>query len=71
MQLTVLGSNGTYPTPGRPASGYLVDTVSGRILLDCGPGVFAAMLDREIFPDAIVLSHGHGDHCLDLLPLVN
>ncbi len=71
MQLTVLGSNGTYPTPGRPASGYLVGTVSGRILLDCGPGVFAAMLDREIFPDAIVLSHGHGDHCLDLLPLFN
>jgi len=71
MQLTVLGSNGTYPTPGRPSSGYMVDTGSGRILLDCGPGVFAAMLEREIMPDAIVLSHGHGDHCLDLLSLFN
>jgi ribonuclease BN (tRNA processing enzyme) len=71
MLLTVLGSNGTYPTPGRPASGYSVETGSGRILLDCGPGVFAALLDRAIVPEAIVLSHGHGDHCLDLLPMFN
>lgn len=71
MRLIVVGSNGTYPTPGRPAAGYIVQTDSHRILLDCGPGVFVGLLDRGILPDAIVISHGHGDHCLDLLPLFN
>ena len=71
MLLTVLGSNGTYPSPGRPASGYLLATGSYRMLLDCGPGVFVQLLETEVLPDAIVLSHGHGDHCLDLLPLFN
>lgn len=71
MRLTVLGSNGTYPTPGRPASGYLVSDQSAVIMLDCGPGTFVRLLEREIVPDAIVLTHRHGDHCLDLLPLFN
>jgi ribonuclease BN (tRNA processing enzyme) len=71
MKLTVLGSNGTYPTPGRPASGYLVSSGGSSVLLDCGPGVFPALLDLGTMPDAIVLSHRHGDHCLDVLPLFN
>lgn len=70
MRLTVLGSNGTYPTPGRPASGYLVAS-GATVLLDCGPGVFPALLDRGVIPDAIVLTHRHGDHCLDVLSLFN
>lgn len=71
MRLTVLGSNGTYPTAGRPASGYLVEAGGQRILLDCGPGVFAALHERDVVPDVIVLSHGHGDHCTDVLSLLN
>jgi ribonuclease BN (tRNA processing enzyme) len=71
MQLTVLGSNGTYPTPGRPASGYLVTSGGSTVLLDCGPGVFPAMLDQGMMPDAIVLTHRHADHCLDVVPLFN
>jgi len=71
VQLTVLGSNGTYPTLEKPASGHLVGTGSHRVLLDCGPGVFAQLLARATLPDVIVLSHGHGDHCLDLLSLFN
>ena len=70
MLLTVLGSSGTYPTPGNPASGYLV-TAGTTVMLDCGPGTFPTLLDRGVVPDAIVLSHRHGDHCLDLLPLFN
>lgn len=71
MQLTVLGSNGTYPTPERPASGYLLGAGSYRILLDCGPGVFVRLLEQATLPDVVVLSHGHGDHCLDILALFN
>jgi len=72
VRLTVLGSNGTYPTPGRPASGYLV---TGRVTIwmDAGPGTLVALLEmadlNEI--DALVLSHGHADHCLDVIPLFN
>ncbi len=71
MRLTVLGSNGTYPTPGRPASGYLVDDGDTVLMLDCGPGTFPALLARGEIPDAIVVTHRHGDHCLDLLSLFN
>jgi ribonuclease BN (tRNA processing enzyme) len=71
VRLTVLGSNGTYPTPGRPASGYLVTSGGTTVMLDCGPGTFTALLEREVMPDAIVLTHRHGDHCLDVLPLFN
>ena len=71
VRLTVLGSNGTYPTVGKPASGYLLAAGGHQILLDCGPGVFAALHERGIVPDVIVLSHGHGDHCTDVVSLLN
>lgn len=72
MRLTVLGSNGTYPTPGRPASGYLVEAAAA-VWLDAGPGTLAAFLERRdpADLDALMLSHVHGDHCLDVLPLFN
>lgn len=71
MRLRVIGSNGTYPTPGRPASGHLVTSGTTTVLLDCGPGVFPGLLALGVVPDAIVISHHHHDHCLDLLPLFN
>lgn len=68
MKLTVLGSNATYPTPGRPASGYLVENDGKAVLLDAGPGTALAMLDLIEVDDlsAIVISHGHSDHCSDI-----
>ncbi len=71
MRLSVLGSNGTYPTPDRPASGYLVSSGATTILLDLGPSVFPAVLAAGPLPDAVVLTHGHVDHCIDLLSLFN
>lgn len=73
MRLRVLGSNGTYPTPGHPASGYLVDDGGTSIMLDAGPGTFPALqtLMDPAELDAIVISHVHGDHCLDIFPLFN
>lgn len=68
MKLTVLGSNGTYGTPGRPASGYLIEHEGTNLWMDAGSGTFAALQDR-IDPgevDGIVLSHAHSDHCLDI-----
>lgn len=36
-------------------------------MLDAGPGTFPALLETGLLPDAIVLSHGHPDHCSDLV----
>jgi ribonuclease BN (tRNA processing enzyme) len=66
--LTVLGCDGSYPGPGGAASGYLVKTPAATIWLDAGSGTFAR-LQEVCFPgtlDAIVLSHEHPDHWIDL-----
>lgn len=71
MQLTVLGSNGTYPTAGRPASGYLVSHGDTRLWLDAGPGTYQA-LAGEMDPrdvTGVLLSHRHPDHCADIFAL--
>ena len=59
-------------TPARPIPGYLVEG-TGRLLLDCGPGVLAKLREREDgWPqiDSIVISHWHLDHWGDLVPWV-
>ncbi len=72
MQLAVLGSGPAY-TDREGASGacYLVSHGSTTILLDLGQGSFP-----RIFPvarpealDAVVVSHLHPDHFIDLVPL--
>jgi ribonuclease BN (tRNA processing enzyme) len=68
VRLTILGSNGTYPTPGRPASGYLVEHDGTRLWIDAGHGTFAALqdvIDLSLI-DAVLLSHIHPDHCVDI-----
>lgn len=71
MQLTVLGCRAGMPGEGQPSSGYLVDTGTTKILLDCGPGIATALsaYDQAESLDAVVISHMHVDHCHDLLPL--
>ena len=68
VRFTVLGSSGTYPTSTNPASSYLVRTDDTAIWCDAGSGGFqalASVLD-PIEVDAIVISHRHPDHCVDL-----
>lgn len=72
MKLTIIGCSGSYPGPESPASCYLVETQDGqrtwRILLDFGNGALGNLQRHcavdEI--DAIVISHLHPDHCMDL-----
>jgi len=67
--LTVVGCGPAWTNPGEPCSSYLVEVGTARILLDCGPGAFAALQARDPRPlDAVVLSHLHFDHCGDLIP---
>ena len=73
MRLHVLGSSGTWPTPGRPASGYLVSREGTRLWVDAGPGTFMALADAmspgEL--DGVVISHVHPDHCSDFFALLH
>jgi ribonuclease BN (tRNA processing enzyme) len=68
LSFTVLGSSGTYSGPGNACTGFLVRAGRTTVLMDAGPGTFAN-LQRHIDPaqlDAIVISHSHPDHWLDL-----
>ncbi len=72
MRLTVIGCSGSYPGPDSPASCYLLevddDERTWRVLIELGNGALGA-LHSYIDPltvDAVVLSHLHADHCLDL-----
>lgn len=67
MRLTVLGSSGTYPVPGRPASGYLIEQGATRVWCDAGPGTMAALPVDLDMVDAVMVSHRHPDHCLDVI----
>lgn len=70
MRLRVLGNTGRYLAPLSGGSGYLVESGETRVLLDCGGGVRDALallgVDRV---DAVVLSHFHHDHVLDLITM--
>jgi ribonuclease BN (tRNA processing enzyme) len=71
MRLTVLGRSPASPNAGEACAGYLVEGGGGRVLIDVGPGVVAQLL-RHHHPDeldAVVVSHMHADHMLDLVTL--
>ena len=69
MRITVVGCSGTLPGPDSPCSAYLVQHDGFNLLLDAGPGSVGA-LQRTIGLldlDAVVLSHLHPDHWLDMV----
>lgn len=67
MRITVAGGCGAWPEAGRACSGYLVEREGFRVLIDPGYGTFAALRGPV---DAVLVSHGHPDHCADLNPLL-
>lgn len=68
MRLTVVGSSGSFPSAAGPASCYLIEADGFRVVLDLGNGALGVLAQvSDIFDvDAVVLSHLHPDHCLDL-----
>jgi ribonuclease BN (tRNA processing enzyme) len=67
VKLRIVGSSGTFPAQGRPASGYLIEQGDTRVWCDAGPGTFMSLpVDSDLI-DAIVVSHQHPDHCADLM----
>ncbi|MFI6097864.1 MBL fold metallo-hydrolase [Lentzea sp. NPDC051213] len=71
MLLTVLGCSGSIPGPGAAASGYLVEADGFTLVLEFGNGVLSRFQEeRPLFSmDALVLSHLHPDHCVDVSSL--
>ncbi|MGA8047593.1 MAG: MBL fold metallo-hydrolase [Dermatophilaceae bacterium] len=75
LAVTVVGSSGSFPGPHSPASCYLVeshvDGVTTRVVLDLGNGSLGP-LQAYTSPtdlDAILVTHLHADHFMDLCGL--
>jgi ribonuclease BN (tRNA processing enzyme) len=70
MRLTVLGKSPSWQDAGGACSGYLVEEDGTAVLVDCGNGVFAKLRQHidYVDVDAVVISHLHADHFLDLVP---
>jgi ribonuclease BN (tRNA processing enzyme) len=72
MRLTVLGAGPAY-TDRQGASGacYLVSEGTTHVLLDLGQGSFTRIFPHVAPPDlaAVVVSHLHPDHFIDLVPM--
>lgn len=76
MELTIIGCTGSFPGPNSPASCYLLTQVdergrTWRILLDLGSGALGTLQNHIELQqiDAVLITHLHADHCLDLCGL--
>lgn len=72
MDLTVLGASGSYGAPPAGAcSGYLVQSGDTSVWLDCGNGTYPVLQEHLAVEDltAVVITHQHPDHCVDLYGL--
>ena len=73
MKVTVLGASPAIPNPGGACTGLLIEAGGTALLVDCGPGV-TSQLERHLdfhTLDAVLITHLHADHCLDLVMLRN
>jgi ribonuclease BN (tRNA processing enzyme) len=72
MRLSVVGAGPAYTDrPGASGAAYLIRSDAKSLLLDLGQGSFprlAGLLDPAAL-DAVVVSHLHPDHFIDLVPL--
>ncbi|MEZ0068426.1 ribonuclease BN (tRNA processing enzyme) [Streptacidiphilus sp. MAP12-20] len=68
MELTVVGSSGSFPSADSPCSCYLVEADGFRLVVDLGNGALGALQKYTGLydVDAVLLSHLHADHCVDM-----
>jgi ribonuclease BN (tRNA processing enzyme) len=72
VKLTVIGCAGTFPGPDSACSSYLLEHDGFRLLIDAGNGSTGTLQRTTglLGIDAILISHLHGDHYLDLVTYV-
>jgi ribonuclease BN (tRNA processing enzyme) len=70
MKITVLGKSPAWQDAGGACSGYLLREGETSLLLDCGNGVFSKLREHLDYTDldAVLISHLHADHFIDLVP---
>lgn len=73
LAVTVLGCAGTWSSADSGCSSYLFDDGTSKVWVDCGPGAVSALQHHCAIADvdAIVITHEHPDHCMDLPVLRN
>lgn len=66
--LHIVGVSATAPVSSSAASGYLLAGPDGSVLVDCGPGIVMELARQRLLDDvvAVVVTHRHADHALDL-----
>jgi ribonuclease BN (tRNA processing enzyme) len=70
-RLVVLGSCGAWPEAGRACSGFVVEHHGYRVVLDLGYGTLPrllTLLNSSVADgvDAVIVTHQHPDHMVDL-----
>jgi ribonuclease BN (tRNA processing enzyme) len=70
VRITVLGKSPSWQDADGACSGYLIEEDDFRVLLDCGNGVFSKLrrVVDYVDVDAVLITHLHADHFLDLVP---
>ena len=73
LKVTVLGCSGSYANAGGACTGFLVQSPEANVWLDAGPGTLANLQEHVCLSEltAIVLSHEHADHWLELPVVYN
>ncbi len=68
IRVTVLGSSAMFATRERSCSGYLLEYSDSRVWMDAGGGTWRELLEHIDYEeiDAILLSHKHPDHTIDV-----
>ncbi len=71
LRVTVLGSSSAIPRPGRACSGYLIEGGGAALVADLGSGALSNLhrVRAAEDVDAVVISHMHADHFIDLIPM--
>jgi ribonuclease BN (tRNA processing enzyme) len=70
-RIVVLGGCGAWPERGRACSGFLLEHAGFRVALDLGYGTLSRLLallgsNTAAGLDAVVATHHHPDHVVDL-----
>ncbi len=70
IRLTILGKSPSWQDRDGACSGYLVELAGRTLLIDCGSGVFGKLRSHHDYAevDAVIVTHLHADHTLDLVP---
>ncbi|HUY11027.1 MAG TPA: MBL fold metallo-hydrolase [Candidatus Dormibacteraeota bacterium] len=71
LRLRVLGSSDSVPRAWRACSCYLLQSPETSIVMDFGTGALPRLRGAIAYPelDAMLISHMHADHFIDLIPM--